>query len=94
MCLPSHIPNYRPVISNGRVTAKVSLHINAVKISFYTTMVCCQPSMTAKMNNMACNSAQSGHDLLCKCAPRTECFHYMYRGTAVRILKPGSLQTF
>ena len=44
-----------PLISNGYITSKASLWINAKKIrflAFYTAMVCCQPAQTAKMNNM------------------------------------------
>ena len=46
---------FHPVISNGHVTSKVSLRINAMKfrfLAFHTAMVCCQPALTAKMNNM------------------------------------------
>ena len=44
-----------PVISIGHVTSKASLRINAKKIrflAFHTAMICCQPALTAKMNNM------------------------------------------
>ena len=39
----------------GLSMSKVSLQINAVKfrfLTFYRAMVCCQPALTAKMNNM------------------------------------------
>ena len=39
----------------GMSISKVSLQINAVKfrfLTFYRAMVCCQPALTAKLNNM------------------------------------------
>ena len=55
MSLSSQIPKCHPVISNGHVTSKVSLRINAMKfrfLVFFMNMLCCQPALTAKMNNM------------------------------------------
>ena len=39
----------------GMSMSKVSLQINAIQfriLTFYRAMVCCQPALTAKMNNM------------------------------------------
>ena len=85
-----------PVISNGHVTSKVSLHINEMKfrcLAFYLAMVCCQPALMAKMKNMTGTGAQSGHDFLCLCMPKFGCSYY--RGSVARILMHalGSLQT-
>ena len=78
----------------GMSISKVSLQINAVKFRFFTfyrAMVCCQPALTAKMNNMTVlvrSLVMTSSVYVC------QELDVLLPGVSCSNLKLGTLQTF